>query len=156
MMLSGTSSAPASTIMMASFVPATVRFIRDCSLCSKVGLTINWPSIMPTRTDPVGPSHGISDCQSNGRTDHRHDIGFTVRIYGHDGSHDDYIVIVSFWKQRPQWSVHQSGAKGSLFARSAFSFYKTARNLSCCVHSFFVITTQWKKSQCQVSVLWML
>ena len=61
MSLSETSFAPASTIMIASLVPATVKSISDFILCSYVGLMISSPSTLPTFTDPVGPSQGMSD-----------------------------------------------------------------------------------------------
>ena len=64
MVSSGTSFAPASTIMIASFVPDTTRCILLCSLCASDGLTTNCPSTMPISTDPVGPSQGISDIAS--------------------------------------------------------------------------------------------
>ena len=47
--------------MMASLVPDTVIYISDFSLCSRVGLITSWPSTLPTATEPVGPSHGISE-----------------------------------------------------------------------------------------------
>ena len=52
---------PASTIKIASSVPATARFRRLTSNCAGVGLTINCPSMSPTRTPAIGPSKGISD-----------------------------------------------------------------------------------------------
>jgi len=58
---SGTSSAPASTIITASFVPETVRCSELFSLCSAVGFITNAPSTRPTFTEPVGPLNGISD-----------------------------------------------------------------------------------------------
>ena len=61
MSLSETSFAPASTIMIASLVPATVKSMSDFILCSYVGLMISSPSTLPTFTDPVGPSQGMSD-----------------------------------------------------------------------------------------------
>ena len=44
---SGTSSAPASTMLIASLVPATVKSISLFSRCSNVGLMINSPSTRP-------------------------------------------------------------------------------------------------------------
>ena len=53
-----TSLAPASTILIASFVPATVRSISDSSNSLTVGLIINLPFILPTLTPAIGPSKG--------------------------------------------------------------------------------------------------
>ena len=57
---SGRILAPASTIMIASRVPLTMRSSSDSSIWLAVGLTTNWPSMRPTRTAPKGPRKGIS------------------------------------------------------------------------------------------------
>ena len=56
---SDTSSAIDSTISMASFVPATVRFklLPSCSLT--VGFTTSLPSIWPILAAATGPSKGV-------------------------------------------------------------------------------------------------
>ena len=56
-----TSFAPASTMLIASFVPATVRSISLSSTCSVVGLITNSPFTLPTLTAATGPSNGISE-----------------------------------------------------------------------------------------------
>ena len=61
---SGSSFAPASTIITASWEPAMVRFSSDFSRCSTVGLMMNCPSTRPTRTPAIGPAHGISETES--------------------------------------------------------------------------------------------
>ena len=58
---SGTSPASASTIMIASLVPATTRFKSPLASSSHVGCTINSPSTRPIRTEATGPSKGTSD-----------------------------------------------------------------------------------------------
>ena len=58
---SDTSWAPASTIIIASFVPDTTKCISLFSLCSALGFTTNSPSTKPIQTDPVGPLKGMSD-----------------------------------------------------------------------------------------------
>ena len=60
MTASGSSFAPASTIMIASRVPATIRSSSESASSVCVGLMTNWPSIRPTRTDAIGPRNGIS------------------------------------------------------------------------------------------------
>ena len=51
--------APASTMLIASLVPATVRSMSLNSVCSAVGLIINSPLILPTLTPATGPLNGI-------------------------------------------------------------------------------------------------
>ena len=55
---SDTSLALASTMVMCSAVPATTRLRSLVSSCAGVGLSTGVPSTSPTRTAPVGPSHG--------------------------------------------------------------------------------------------------
>ena len=54
-------SAPASIIVIFSFVPATVAFILLFALCSQFGLIMIWLSTYPTATAADGPPHGMSD-----------------------------------------------------------------------------------------------
>ena len=56
-----TSLASASTILIASLVPATSKFIKEFSSCSGVPLTMNSPSTKPTLTPAIGPLKGISE-----------------------------------------------------------------------------------------------
>ena len=57
---SGSSLAPASTIMIASRVPETTRSSSDSASWLMVGLITNSPSMRPMRTAPTGPRKGIS------------------------------------------------------------------------------------------------
>ena len=55
------SSAPASTMVMASGVPHTTRSsVESCSSTS-VGFSSSWPSMRPMRTAPTGPMKGSGD-----------------------------------------------------------------------------------------------
>ena len=56
--------APASTIMIASFVPARLRWSLLFSRSAGVGLMIYLPSTYPTTTDAVGPAKGMSEMLS--------------------------------------------------------------------------------------------
>ena len=58
------SLAPASTIRIASSVPATIRSssARECG--SSAGLTTNLPSSLPIRTAPICVGNGMSDSAS--------------------------------------------------------------------------------------------
>jgi len=56
--------APASTIMIESFVPATTRSSSLVSICSIVGFRVSLPSTVPTRTQPSGPSNGAFEMWS--------------------------------------------------------------------------------------------
>ena len=57
-------SAPASTMVMASGVPQTIRSSVDSLRSGSVGLTARLPSIRPMRTAPTGPRNGIGDSMS--------------------------------------------------------------------------------------------
>ncbi len=56
-----TSSAPPSTITMDSGLPLTVRSMVENSSCWKVGLRIQFPSTLPTRTAASGPFQGMDE-----------------------------------------------------------------------------------------------
>ena len=59
---SGTSSAPASTIVKPSFVPTTTKSsLLSFSTSVSVGLTVSSSSIRPTRTAPIGPRKGSGE-----------------------------------------------------------------------------------------------
>ena len=58
---SDTSFDPASTMFIASVVPATVKSISDFSSSSGVGFIINSPFTLPTFTPAIGPSNGICE-----------------------------------------------------------------------------------------------
>ncbi len=63
---SGISLAPASTIRIASSVPATIRsssegFSASSSRSGSDGLTTKLPSILPIRTAPTGVGSGMSE-----------------------------------------------------------------------------------------------
>ena len=46
---------------MLSIVPAIIQSISEASISSNVGLMINSPSILPTRTSDIGPLKGMSE-----------------------------------------------------------------------------------------------
>ena len=58
---SETSLDPASTIMMASAIPATIRSSRLSSCSAYVGLTTSSSSMRPIRHAPIGSSYGMSE-----------------------------------------------------------------------------------------------
>ncbi len=51
-------------MLIASFVPATVKSISLFSLSSNVGLMTNSPSTRPITTPAIGPPNGISEIPS--------------------------------------------------------------------------------------------
>ena len=61
MISSGTSSAPPSTMRIASLVPATTILRSVSSNCALVGFTTNSPLIRPIRTPAIGPFQGTSE-----------------------------------------------------------------------------------------------
>ena len=55
---------PASTMVIASGVPQTMRSSVDSFRSGSVGLTARLPSIRPIRTAPTGPRNGIGESMS--------------------------------------------------------------------------------------------
>ena len=48
-------------MLIASFVPASVKLISEASSCSVVGLITYSPLTRPTTTPAIGPANGISE-----------------------------------------------------------------------------------------------
>ena len=86
---SETSSAPASTILIASFVPATLRSIFDFSNCSTFGLITYSPSTYPTVTPAIGPLNGILE------TDKANELPNIAAITGSQSYSTDNTVEIT-------------------------------------------------------------
>ena len=76
-------------MFIASFVPATVRFISDNSDCSTVGFITNLPSTLPTFTPAIGPLNGIFDIDTA-----RDEAIIAVRAGSQSGSTDNTVEII--------------------------------------------------------------
>ena len=105
-LLARPSAAPASTIVMASAVPQTIRSSVESSMSGIDGLTTSSPSMRPMRTAPIGPRKGSGEIieRRRGAVD-REDV---VRVHAVDrqrGADDLHLVPVALRPQRPDRAV---------------------------------------------------
>src|SRR5579884_2336069 len=78
---SGTSLAPHSTIVSASFVPTTSRSSGESTVSCSVGLTVSSRfSFIPMRTAPTGPRNGIGEIISAAETPLMHSRSWPVTM----------------------------------------------------------------------------
>ena len=132
---SGRRLAPASTIMIASRVPATIRSSSESLSWLKVGLTTNSPSIRPTRTDAIGPLNGISLIVSAA------DAAIVPRMSGivllvgrEDRDHELDVVLVALGEERPDRPVGLAGGQDGVLRRPRLALDEAARDLARGVH----------------------
>ncbi len=105
---SGSSLAPASTIMIASRVPETTRSSSDSASWLKVGLTTNSPSMRPIRTAPTGPWKGISLMLSAADAAiGAEDVGLVLLVGREDRDDELDVVLVALGEERSDGAVGQ-------------------------------------------------
>ena len=91
----------------------------------------NSSSTRPTRTDPTGPSNGISlrvsaaDAPMVARS-----VVSVLQVHGQHGGDDMDLVHVALQEQRPDWSVDLAGRQDGLLARSGLALDEAAGDLA--------------------------
>ncbi len=117
-----TSLAPASTIRMASLVPATTTDISEAFCSSIPGLMTNLPSTLPTLTPPIGPWKGV------GETDSAIDAPFMATSDGSTpGSTDSTVATICTSFLNPSGKRGLMGLSIILPARIAASLGRPSR-----------------------------
>jgi hypothetical protein len=105
---SGRILTPASTIMIASRVPATTRSSCDSTSWLVVGLRMNSPSMRPTATAPTGPERDLADRQRGRRGDRAEDVGLVLLVRREDRDDELDVVLVALGEQRADRAVGQA------------------------------------------------
>ena len=109
--------APASTMTIASHVPATIRSSADSLICVSVGLSISCPSSMPTRTQATGPPCGMPLICS------AHEAPVTARVAG-SCSWSLLSTVATIWT-----SLRKSLGKSGRIGRSIIRLVIVAASL---------------------------
>ena len=132
---SGRRFAPASTIMIASRVPATIRSRSDSSSWLCVGLMTNSPPMRPTRTAPTGPLNGISlIVERRGGGDRPDDVRVVLLIGREDRDDELDVVLVALGEQRADRPVRLAGREDRRLGRTRLALDEAARDLARGVH----------------------
>ena len=119
MSCSETPLAPASTIRIASSVPATIRSRSSSSWSSSAGLTTKSPSSLPTRTAPTCLATGMSEIASAA------EAPFIARMsYGWRWSTDIVVETSCVSKCQP---LGKSGRMGRSIMRAVSVAFSPAR-----------------------------
>ncbi len=133
---SSTSLAPASTIEMASAVPATTRSSSDSSVSWSVGLMMNSSPIRPMRTAPTGPGERhLGEHQRRRGAVERQDVEGVDLIHGEDRRDDLGLVAVALGPQRPDRPVGHARGEGRAVARARLALDEAAGDLARGVHA---------------------
>ena len=140
---SETSFEPASTITMASLLPATIRSRRLRRRCSNVGLIRNSPSISPTRTPAMLRVNGtLGDREGRrGAGDGQH-VAVVLDVGGEHERDDLRLVAPSGGEERPDRAIDEPAREHFLLARLAFALEETAGNPAGRVRVLTVVDRQ--------------
>ena len=132
---SGISFAPASTIRIASSVPATTRSRSDSSSASSLGLTTKLPSTLPIRTAPTGVGNGTLETISAADAPFMASTSYGVRVVDRQRDrHELRLVAPALREERAQGAVDHARDQRRLLAGAALALEERARDLARGVH----------------------
>ena len=142
----GDALAPASTIRIASSVPATIRSSSSSSWPSSDGLTTKSPSSLPTRTAPTWL--GDRDCrdrQRGGGAVHGEDV-VGVDVVDRQRHRDELrLVVPALGEERADRAVDHARGQRRLLAGSTLAAEERAGDLARGVHALLDVDRQGKK-----------
>ena len=145
---SGRIFAPASTIMIASRVPETMRSRSDSASSGMVGL------IDELAADPADPDgadgaqeRDLADGQRRGRGDRSEDVRVVLLVRGEDGQDDLDVVLVALREERPDRPVRQAGGQDGGLGRARLALDEPAGDLAGGVHPLLEVHRQREEVQ---------
>ena len=128
-------SAPASTIVMASAVPQTIRSRVESTMSGIVGLTTSWSSMRPTRTAPIGPEEGQRrQHEGRRRAVDGQDVVRDDAVDRQDRADDLDLVAEALGEQRPDRPVHHARVERRLLGGTPLALEEAAGDLARGVH----------------------
>ena len=141
---SGISLAPASTMRMASSVPATMRSRSVLPTRSaSSGLTTKLPSILPMRTAPTGVGSGTGESISAvGRAVHRKDVVGVDVIDAQRDRHELRLVVPALGEERADGTIDHARGQRALLARATLALEERAGDLARRVHALLDVHRQ--------------
>ena len=143
---SETSSAPDSTITMASSLPAITMFSRLVFCSATVGLATSWPSTSPTRTAAIGVGNGRSEImpQPTRAVTAITSGSFSLSADKHHG-YDLRFIAPGFRKQRAHRAVDQPRRQNFALRRAPFALEESSGNFSGRIRVFAIVHGQRQK-----------
>jgi len=93
------------------------------------------------------------DGQGSRGADHRSDVRIGLLAGGNDGADNLHFVHETFWEQRTDRTVDQSGSQGFFLGRTAFALEETTRDLTGSVSLFLVVNRQREKALAWIGLL---
>ncbi len=132
---SGRILAPASTIMIASRVPETMRSSSDSASWLYVGL-IDELAVDAADADGADRTleRDLADRQRRRRGDRPEDVGVVLLVGREDRDDALDVVLVALREQRPDRPVRQAGRQDGRLGRSRLALDEAARDLARGIH----------------------
>ena len=145
---SGTIEAPASTIMIASRVPETIRSMSERSR-SLIG------GIDDELAVDAADAHGADGAHERDRADRQRarsgkraeDVGLVLLVRRKDRDHDLDVVLVALGEERPDRAVGQAAGQDGLLGRARLALDEAARDLAGGVHALFELDGEREEVQ---------
>ena len=141
-----TPSAPASTIRIASSVPATIRSSSSSSWRSSGGLTTKSPSSLPIRTAPTWVATGTGgDRQRRGGAVHGEDVVGVDVVDRHRDRDQLGLVVPALGEERADRPVDHARGQRRLLAGFALATEERAGDLARGVHPLLDVDGEGKE-----------
>ena len=129
------SLAPASTIMIASRVPETIRSSSESSSWRSVGLTTNSSSMRPIADGrDRAEERDLADREGRRRGDRAEDVGVVLLVGREDRDDALDVVLVALGEQRPDRPVREAGGEDGRLGRARLALDEAAGDLAGRVH----------------------
>ena len=150
---SGRIFAPASTIMIASRVPETMRSSSDSASWGMVGLITNSPSMRPMRTAADGAEErDLADRQGGRRGDGAEDVRVVLLVRREDRQDDLDVVLVALGEERPDGPVGQASGQDRGLRGARFALDEAAGDLPGRVHPLLEVHREREEVQARAGL----
>jgi len=131
---------PASTIMIASRVPETIRSSSESTSWVVVGFD---DELAVDAADPNGRDRAeerdLADREGRRRGDRAEDVGVVLLVRREDRDDALDVILVALGEQRPDRPVGEAGGQDGRFGRSRLALDEAAGDLAGCVHPLLEI-----------------
>ena len=150
---SGRSLAPASTIMIASRVPETIRSSSEsCELAvGRVDDELAADAADPHGADRAG-ERDLADRQRGRGGDGAEDVGLVLLVRREDRDHELDVVLVALGEERPDRAVGQARGEGRRLGGPRLALDEAARDLARGVHPLFELDGEREEVEARAGI----